>query len=549
MTSLLSYSPQFDPSQLQIAEKKLADELKKRRAKKEQCRRGGLIKFVRHFWHVLEPQTPLVDGWPLEAICQHLEAITFGDITRLLVNVPPGFMKSLSTSVFWPAWEWGPMNFPHLRYVAFSYSAGLTIRDNGRFRDLILSPEYQEFYGDRFSLIKVGEELISNNKTGWKLASSVGGRGTGERGNRVILDDPHNVKEAESEVIRSETVRWMRESMSNRLNDLQRDAIIVDMQRVHDEDCSGAIIEDELPYTHLSVPMEYDSTRHCETDIGWSDPRTEDGELAWEERFPADSLNEFKKRPFMWAGQYQQSPQPRGGGIIKRDWWQLWPSETFPDCEFVLASLDTAYTEKEENDPSALTIWGLFRDAGGNPKLVLLYAWTGRLELNDLVTLTGVVCSTNGIPDEDIEKSRLILGKHGNPVAYVPRLPVDKLVIEAKASGISVGQELSRLYGNKGLFGVELIDPTKWGDKTARMYAVQHMFTDDMIFAPDRAYAEMVIDQVEKFPKGSHDDLVDSTSLALRYMRLIGLAERKEEHSKSVTESMTFRPKQRPLYE
>src|SRR4029077_8866993 len=105
----------------------------------DDVRQGGLIAFVRHFWHVLEPETPFVDGWPLWAMCEHLEAVTRGDINRLLMNVPPGSMKSLLVNVFWPAWEWGPMTLSHLRYVTFSYSASLTERDNGKFRDLVTS--------------------------------------------------------------------------------------------------------------------------------------------------------------------------------------------------------------------------------------------------------------------------------------------------------------------------------------------------------------------------------------------------------------------------
>jgi hypothetical protein len=137
-------------------------------------------------------------GWPLEAICVHLEAVTFGDITRLLINVPPGFMKSLLTDVFWPAWEWGPMNMPHLRYVAFSYSDTITTRDNNKMVRLVSSPSYRQLWGDRFIMTKTGERKIENNMTGFKLATSVGGVGTGERGDRVILDDPHNVIQAES---------------------------------------------------------------------------------------------------------------------------------------------------------------------------------------------------------------------------------------------------------------------------------------------------------------------------------------------------------------
>src|SRR5579862_8058276 len=99
-------------------------------------RQGGLIAFVRYFWHVLEPETPFVDGWPLWAMCEHLEAVTHGEIRRLLINVPPGFCKSMMVNVFWPAWEWGPMGRSHYRYVAFSYSASLTERDNDKFRTI-----------------------------------------------------------------------------------------------------------------------------------------------------------------------------------------------------------------------------------------------------------------------------------------------------------------------------------------------------------------------------------------------------------------------------
>ena len=122
-----------------------------------------------------------------------------GEIKRLLINVPPGFMKSLLTNVFWPAWEWSAMEMPHTRYVTFSYAASLTERDNGRFRDLLISREFQELWGHKFVLRKIGETKVVNDKTGWKLASSVGGVGTGERGNRVLIDDPHK---------RSSASRW-----------------------------------------------------------------------------------------------------------------------------------------------------------------------------------------------------------------------------------------------------------------------------------------------------------------------------------------------------
>ena len=500
-----------------------------------QARRGGLLAFVRYFWPVLEPQTPFVVGWPLEAICQHLEAVTFGEITRLLMNVPPGFMKSLLTDVFWPAWEAGPMNMPHLRYVTFSYSASLTERDNRRFRDLILSPEYQLLWGERFKLLKQGETLVSNDKTGWKLATSVGGVGTGERGDRVILDDPHNVKEAESDLIRTQTVTWFQEAMENRVNDLKKSAIIVIMQRVHELDVSGSIIKSG-GYVHLCIPFEYEPGRKCKTKIGWEDPRTEDGQSAWPERFPDASMLTFKRRSYMWAGQYQQRPEPRGGGIFKRAWWKNWNDKTaatfgvkpgyLPSFSYVLGILDTAYTEKEENDPCAMTVWGLFTDPKGNPNVMLVNSWEEWLEFNPLVEKTAKSAKD---------------------------FKVDRLLIEAKASGISVAQELARRYAHSG-FSIELADPGK-SDKVARAYAQTYAFEEGLVWAPGfddgtwRKWAERVIDQMGAFPKSTHDDLTDTATMGLKYLRDLGMLLRNEEHARDVADAMAYKGRQRPLYQ
>jgi hypothetical protein len=269
------------------------------RLREEQTGRDSLLNFVRYFWHVLEPpKRQLVEGWPLEAIAFHLEAITFGDISRLLINVPPGFMKSLMLNVFWPAWEWGPMNMPYLRHLAFSYAQDLTTRDNNKLVKLVTSPQFQALWGDRFQMIKTGEHRPENNETGFVLATSVTGVGTGERGDRVRLDDPHNVIKIDSDDVMAKTVRFFRESMSNRLND-EDSAIIVCMQRVKDTDVSGDILTREADYCHLMIPMRFEPMVYpvCadgitigdpETgepftgnDLGWIDPRAleESGEL------------------------------------------------------------------------------------------------------------------------------------------------------------------------------------------------------------------------------------------------------------------------------
>ncbi len=516
-----------------------------------------LIDYAQYVWPVVEPAIPFVKGWAIEAIAEHLQAVTEGQIKRLLMNVPPGFTKSLMTDVFWPSWEWGPCNMPWLRYVCASYSNHLTERDNMRCRNIVISDRYKHMWGSRYRISNEQFTKIkfANDKTGWKLATSVGGIGVGERGDRFIIDDPNNTMDMESEQVRDTTNLWFTEVVPDRLNNPQESAIVIIQQRLHEDDVSGVALSREMGYTHLMIPMEHDTSRHCKTFLGfrpdgtehtWEDPRKKDGELAWAHRFTQDVCDGLKrdKGPHAWAGQYQQTPEPRGGSIIKRDYWQLWEEDVFPPFEFILASIDTAYTDKEENDPSALTIWGVFRDkkvvdlgteslwmkretasignvTEGNPKIMLIYAWQERLQFHELLKRVLDTCTISRLP------------KNG------PQFRVDRLLIEAKASGISVGQELHRLIRGTGKMGVEL-NPVE-GDKYARLQSVQHLFADNMIYAPDREYADMVINQCAVFPKGSRDDLVDSTSQALKYLRDQGFALRLEEYSVEEREEMLYR--------
>jgi predicted phage terminase large subunit-like protein len=293
---------------------------------------ASLIAFVQMMWHILEPKREFVDGWVIREIARHLEAVTNGDIRHLLINVPPGFMKSMLLQVFWPAWEWGPQNRPDMRYIGASYSEALTVRDNRRCRQLIQSDIYQRYWGHRFHLVadQNAKVRFDTSETGFKIATSVGGMGTGERGDRFIIDDPHNVKEGESEAKRNEVLQWQTEVVPTRINDPDKSAILVIMQRVHELDVSGLIIDKGLGYDHLCIPMEYehDHPNKSHTQIGFIDPRTEDGELAWPERFSKRHLEEDLKPTLRaWggsyaeAGQLQQRPAPRGGGMFKKEHW------------------------------------------------------------------------------------------------------------------------------------------------------------------------------------------------------------------------------------
>ena len=579
---------------------KLLAEYKSREAKREQSQRGwydedgvrqgGLIAFVRYFWHVLEPETKFVDGWPLWAMCEHLEAVTFGEVKRLLINIFPGAMKSLLTETFLPAWEWGPMKRTHYRYISFSYSASLTERDNDRFRSLITSPEYQKLYGPIQTAVKMEErpfrerdELgqvvlrnkttikVMNTKTGWKLASSVGGVATGERATRVIIDDPHSVVEAESERVRNETIRWFREAVSSRFDNLDVGALIIIMQRVHYDDVSGVALSPEFDYCHLCIPWFFDPGRSFDKDgnlvtnaIGWSDPRADEnnqdaneGEAAWLERFSAESMARLEREmgPYAWASQMQQSPVPRGEGIFKREWWQLWAPEDgkFPMFDYLIASLDGAYTEDEENDPSALVVIGIFNQ-NGKRGIMLVDAWRKHLQFSaPRIERLPQELLLPGMPQKEAERRKSIFrartSKDWGLMEWIEdtcnRRKVDKLLIEAKASGISAAQELQHRFGLQD-WAIQLC-PVK-GDKVARALAIQPTFSQGLVWAPDRDWAELVIEDMEIFPKGKYDDLTDAMTQALKYLRDTGLAQTTEEIHHEERERAMHKPRRRALY-
>ena len=516
---------------------------------KQRCERS-LAYFVKAAWPHIEPAQPYVHNWHVDMICEHLEAITNGveidgkAYNRLLINIPPGTMKSLLLNVFWPSFEWGPRNMPHLRYVCAAHKVeNLSARDSRRMRQLVTSDWYQSLWGDRVSLAKDQNEKLNfvNSANGFRIATAITSL-TGIRGDRVIIDDPHSVDSAASEVMLQAEVTTFLEAIPTRLTNPLTSAIVVIMQRLHESDVSGAILDGKLGYDHVMLPMRYDTRRAGPTMLGTVDPREEDGELLFPERFPEEVVarDERVMGPYATAGQYQQEPVPRGGGVIKDDWWQLWIEAEYPPMDFILASLDTAYTTKQENDYSAMTIWGVFSTdtkakitktltkygsiqqiervyEEGAPNVMLMHAFQERLEFPDLLKKVADKCR---------------------------ELKVDKLIIENKAAGISLAQELRRSFSLDG-FGIQLVDP-KGGDKLARLYSVQHLFSEGMIWAPDKDWAEMVIRQTSSFPKGKHDDLVDSLSQALRHLRETGLLTRSVERIAEIEQSRIYKGRPPP---
>lgn len=312
----------------------VADAKQNKEAVRARCKR--LSVFVREAWKHIPELTfvPYVEGWHIEFICLHLEAITFGRFldmglqNRLKVNVPPGTMKSLLISVFWPAWEWAN-GFAHYQYLTTSYREDNCNRDTRRMRDLCVSEWYQTLYGETWKddkgnvingvvMVATGIARISNKAGGWREGMPFGSL-TNMRGDRLIIDDPHSIKTAESDATREETELTFRESATTRVNDPIKSAIVLIMQRLHVRDLSGVIEQMKLPYVSVMLPMEFEEDRRCVTPLG-RDPRVEEGELLFPQRFPREVV-ERDKIPLGangTAGQFQQRPYLRDGSMFDR---------------------------------------------------------------------------------------------------------------------------------------------------------------------------------------------------------------------------------------
>lgn len=500
---------------------------------KELCR-NDLYEFVRHAWSSIDSST-FQDSWAIEALCEHLEAITRGEIeeNRLLANYPPRCGKTIVTSICWPVWTWlqkerSVTSGPGVRFLCASYGDRLSLDNANMMRQLIASPWFQARWGSEIEL-RGDENLKSayaNTKGGKRQSTSIGGTLIGLGGDIVIVDDPHNTQQVESDAERERAIHGWREISTTRLNDPQNSAIVVIMQRLHEEDVSGVILSNEASrFCHLMIPMKYDSGRHCSTEIGWTDPRTEDGELMWPERFDESAVDDMETElgPYMASGRLQQAPTPKGGGIIRPEWWNLWEHKSHPTYSFTLATLDTGLTEKTENDPSGMQVWGVFTDErAGNTRanLMLAYAWNAHLplhmpELNeDELRALGIDPLNTPILEKmaTLDKHKQ-LGLVGKVALTCWKYKVNRLLIENKANGITVSQELRRLFRRSG-FVTELYDPTSDGDKVARLHSVVPMFTDGMVWRPDRQWAQSAEDQISSFPKAKHDEMVDCCFVA-----------------------------------
>lgn len=348
---------------------------------RELCRRS-LSDFVQLAWETLEPAQKYVHGWHIDAVCEHLEAVTHGKITRLLINIPPGTMKSMLVNVFWPAWEWGPLGMSAMRFIGASHSEGLATRDNLKMRRLVQSDWYQERWPTPLTGDQNAKTYFENEATGFRLSCPVSSM-TGRRGDRLAWDDPHSVEAAISDAHRETALRVFTETLPTRLNNPDSSAIVVVMQRLHEEDVSGYIMANDLGYDHLMLPMEFEPERRCSTSIGFSDPRAEEGELLFPARFPRSVVERDKKvmGSYATAGQLQQRPAPRSGGFFA--WEKLEIVDKVPPLVALVRYWDKAGTagsnSAKAKETSARTA-GVLMGKGEDGRYYVLDVHAGRWE-------------------------------------------------------------------------------------------------------------------------------------------------------------------------
>jgi len=477
-----------------------------KREKLYRAAENSLMSFVEQSWHIIEPTTKFSNNWHLEAIAEHLEAISAGELGNLLINIPPGTCKSILVSVMWPAWEW--IADPSLRIMGASYGEDLAVRDAQKTRDIILS----EWYKQRWEHVRITKGSDQKTKydltgRGWRLATSVGGRGTGEHPRRIIVDDPHSAKQAQSDAERKTAVDWVGGTLSTRGASQGAKTIIV-MQRLHEMDVSGFVLSELMEdYEHLFIPMRYESgTAKKATSIGWKDPRTAEGSLLWPELFPEKVLKKIETAlgSYGTAGQMQQRPAPAGGGILKVNHFQLWPKDKkLPEFDCVVQSWDTAFTEKTTGDPSACTVWGAAKHEGKQIAILLDY----KADTMAYPTLKKAV----------IDDWSAVYGEQQRHADFV--------LVEKKASGQSILQDLQ-------VAGIpcRAYNPGN-ADKVARAHMTAPILEMDVIYIPESSvkpgkvvsWAQPFVDQAELFPNAKNDDGVDTFTQTMIYFRDAGL--------------------------
>ena len=434
--------------------------------------------FLRRCFMTLNPGSPYLPNWHIAAIAYQLERVRRGEITRLIINLPPRHLKSLTVSVAFPAFLLGLE--PWHRIFAISYSNELASKHASDFRSIVESPWYQRAFEMRIA--RSLEDEVLTTARGFRKSTSVSGTLTGLGGDIFIIDDPQKPVDAQSDVQRNRLNQWVSNTLMSRLDRKETGIIIVVMQRVHLNDLSGYLTESE-GWTVLSLPAiaEQDETIAIGDDE-FHLRRT--GEALHPELESLESLKELQRRmiPDDFAAQYQQSPVPPGGAMIRREWLRYYqepPERTYRAR--IIQSWDTASKDGAQNDWSVCTTWLVLDN-----HYYLLDLTRGRYDYPNL---------------------------KATAIALAQKYRPQRVLIEDASTGTALAQELKSIYLNGA---VQLVPIER--DKIGRLYVNQDKFANRLVIFPKEApYMPELLAELLTFPQGKTDDQVDSISQALSY--------------------------------
>ena len=455
-----------------LAELEKLSELKSRKL----CQ-NNFLAFVREVWPTF------IAGRHHAKMANAFERVARGECKRLIINMPPRHTKSEFASYLLPAWFLG--KFPHKKVIQCSHTAELAVGFGRKVRNLVDTEAYHDIFPDlQLSADSKAAGRWNTSKMGDYFAIGVNGAVTGKGADLLIVDDPHSEQEAAlAEVnpdIYDKTYEWYTSGPRQRLQ--PGGSIIIVMTRWSKRDLTGQILKDASANESIGEweVIEFPAILPSSKPL-------------WPEFWDLDELLKVKRDVpnSKWMAQYQQNPVSESAAIIKREWWKTWESDTPPQCDFILQSWDTAFEKTQRSDYSAQTTWGVFYHPDDNgisqANIVLLNASRDRVEFPTL------------------KQWAIDEYKEWDP---------DSVIIEKKASGAPLIYEM-RAMG----IPVQEFTPTRGNDKISRLNAVADIFASGRVWAPATRWAEEVIDEVAEFPAGSHDDFVDTVSMAMHRFR------------------------------
>ena len=435
--------------------------------------RENFLDFVRFVW----PQ--FICGPHHKIMAEKFEALVKGDLNRVIINIAPRHGKSELTSYLFLAWLMG--RAPNSKIIQATHTGELAMRFGRKVRNLMDSDEYKEVFPEvSLAADSKAAGRWETNKGGEYFAAGVGGAMTGRGADFLVIDDPHSEQDALSETAMEKAYEWYTSGPRQRLQPGGK--ILLVMTRWSKADLTEKVLQDQAKdpradkWEVIEFPAIMPSGKPC-----WPEFWKVQDLLAVKAALPVNK----------WNAQWMQDPTAEEGAIFKREWWKVWNKDYIPQLEYVIQSYDTAYSKKETADFSAITTWGVFLpDADEAEALILLDAKKGRWDFPEL------------------KRVALDLYKYWNP---------DCVLVEAKASGLPLSQELRRT-------GIPVVNYSPGGrnraqDKVARANAVSPVFEAGFVWAPDEDWAVEVVEEMAEFPYGENDDLVDSAVQAVMRFR------------------------------